>query len=116
MVGPQLPKSFDDLIFHSKLPVLVDFWASWCGPCQMVSPAIEKIASEFKGRMLVVKVNVDERQHVASKYEVTSIPTIMLFNRGESLMRLTGALPYETIKTEVTRILPQVDSTNVESE
>lgn len=100
-----LPKSFEDLIQQSDLPVLVDFWAEWCGACRTVSPAIQKIAAEFKGRLLTVKVNVDQKQHVAGKYQITSIPTIMMFNKGQIHMRLTGALPYEALKAEIQKYL-----------
>ena len=94
----ELPKSFDDLIEQSKLPVLVDFWADWCGPCRTVAPVIEQIAREYKGKIVVVKVDVDRKQHVAARYRVQSIPTIMLFYRGETLARQSGALPYGALK------------------
>ena len=97
----QLPKSFFDLIQQSDLPVLVDFWAPWCGPCRMVSPAIEKIAKELKGKIRVVKVNVDEKPHIAQRYQIQSIPTIMMFFKGQILFRLTGAYPYEHIRQQV---------------
>lgn len=101
-----LPKSFQQLINESNVPVLVDFWAPWCGACKMVSPAIEQIAKEFKGRLLTVKVNVDQKQHLAAQYQTSSIPTIMMFHKGKSIMRLTGAYPYESLKAEVVRHLP----------
>jgi thioredoxin len=97
----QLPKSFFDLIQQSDLPVLVDFWAPWCGPCRMVSPAIERLAKELKGKVRVVKVNVDEKPHVANHYQIQSIPTIMMFFKGQILLRLTGAYPYAHIRREV---------------
>ncbi|TFG62290.1 MAG: thioredoxin [Spirochaetales bacterium] len=102
----KLPPSFFDLIEQSEKPVLVDFWAEWCGPCRMVSPAISRIASELKGRIVTVKVNVDKKQHVAAKYGITSIPTIMLFHKGSVLLRLTGAHPYETLRQEIEKALP----------
>ena len=105
MASKNLPKTFNELINNSELPVLVDFWAAWCGPCRMVSPAIEKIASEFKGRLLTIKVNVDEKPHVAGAYQVSNIPTIMLFKNGEAVMRLSGALPYESLKAEIEKKL-----------
>lgn len=105
-MAEKLPPSFFDLINQSEKPVLVDFWAQWCGPCRMVSPAISRIASELKERLLTVKVNVDLKQHVAARYEITSIPTIMLFHKGVALMRLTGAYPYETLKREIEKALP----------
>ena len=101
-----LPKSFNELITQSDLPVLVDFWAEWCGACRMVSPAIQRIAGEFKGRLLTVKVNVEKKQHLASRYQTTSIPTIMMFHKGKILMRLTGAHPYDALKSEIQRHLP----------
>lgn len=100
-----LPKSFDGLIKESELPVLVDFWADWCGPCRMVSPTIERIAKELKGKLLTVKVNVDRKQEVAARYQIQSIPTIMMFRAGEVVMRLEGALPYDAMKAEIERRL-----------
>ena len=105
MTEKTLPKSFDQLINESDLPVLVDFWAEWCGACRMVSPAIQQIARDFKGRLITVKVNVDKKQHLASRYQTTSIPTIMMFHKGNILMRLTGAYPYDTLKSEVEKRL-----------
>jgi thioredoxin 1 len=103
-----LPKSFNDLIRTSKSPVLVDFWAEWCGPCKTISPAIQKIAKEYKGRLLTVKINVDQKQQIAAQYQVQSIPTIMMFNRGKIIMRLTGALPYDALKSEVLKQLEKI--------
>ena len=100
-----LPKSFQELIAQSELHVLVDFWAEWCAACRMVSPAVRRVASELKGRVLTVKVNVDKKPHVAARYQISSIPTIMLFHRGQTLMRLTGALPFESLKSEVEKHL-----------
>ena len=97
-----LPKSFEQLIRESEKPVLVDFWAEWCGPCKTVSPVVEKIASEFKGKLITVKVNVDHKQHIAGQYQITGIPTIILFKNGQIVMRKTGALPYEALKAEIT--------------
>lgn len=96
-----LPKSFNELIRNSELPILVDFWAEWCGPCRMVSPVVEKLAKDYKGRLLTVKVNVDEKQHVAQHYQISSIPTIMMFKQVQPVMRLTGAYPYESMKAEI---------------
>jgi thioredoxin 1 len=101
-----LPGSFFDLVRISEMPVLVDFWAEWCGPCRTVSPAIERLAREYAGRVLTVKVNVDRRPNVAQAYDVQGIPTIMLFWRGEELMRLTGAYPYEAILQTIRQSWP----------
>jgi len=105
LADKKLPKSFFDLINQSEKPVLVDFWADWCGPCRMVSPTISRIASEMKGTILTVKVNVDEKQHVAARYQVVSIPTIMLFYKGNVLMNLAGAHPYDSLKREIEKAL-----------
>jgi thioredoxin len=101
-----LPGSFFELVRVSDMPVLVDFWAEWCGPCRTVSPAIERLAKEYSGRILTVKVNVDRKPHVAQAYEVQGIPTIMLFWKGEPRMRLTGAYPYEAIRQNITENWP----------
>jgi thioredoxin len=107
MADTVLPKSFFDLITQSEKPVLVDFWAEWCGPCKMVSPTVARIASDLKGRIIAVKVNVDKKPHIAGHYQINSIPTLMLFHRGKTLMRLSGAYPYEILKPEVEKALAQ---------
>lgn len=96
-----LPKSFNNLIRTSDKPVLVDFWAEWCGPCRIVSPIIEQLAKEYSERLLTVKVNIDKKRDVATHYKVLSIPTIMLFWKGEALMRIIGAQSYEQIKEQI---------------
>jgi thioredoxin len=103
----QLPGSFVELIRVSDVPILVDFWAEWCGPCRTVSPSIERLAREYTGRLLTVKVNVDRRPRVAQAYDVQGIPTIMLFWKGESRMRLTGAYPYEAILQNIRENWPR---------
>jgi thioredoxin 1 len=101
----KLPKSFNELIQQAEIPVVVDFWADWCGPCKMVSPALEKLAQEFKGKLMVIKINVDKKPQISAQYQVQSIPTIMMFHKGNQKMRLVGALPYEAIKQEVVKNL-----------
>jgi thioredoxin len=96
-----LPQSFEALIRDSELPVLVDFYADWCGPCKSVAPVIQQIAREYKGRIITVKVDTDKKQDVARTWEIQSIPTIMLFHRGKALMRLSGAHPYVNLKREL---------------
>ncbi len=103
----QLPASFFDLVRTSEKPVLVDFWAEWCGPCRLVSPAIERLAVEYSGLLLTVKVNVDRRPLIAQAFQVQGIPTIMLFWKGEPRMRLTGAYPYEAIKKNLQENWPR---------
>jgi thioredoxin 1 len=102
----QYPKSFDDLITESALPVLVDFWAEWCGACKMLQPVVERIAHDLKGRIITIKVNTDKKPDLASKYQITGIPTLMLFYQGQILMRLSGAMPYEMLRNEIEKHLP----------
>jgi thioredoxin 1 len=102
-----LPKSFSELVETSDKPVLVDFWAEWCGPCRMVSPAIARVARAYSGRLLTVKVNVDEKRAVAERYQIQAIPTIMLFHKGRTLMRLQGAQPYENILRSIEDAWPR---------
>ncbi len=94
-------KSFQDLINNDEKPVLVDFYADWCGPCKMVSPVIKQLADEYKGKMITVKVDTDKKPAISAKYKITSIPTIMMFYKGKSVMRLQGAQPYEAIKGSI---------------
>lgn len=81
---------FQEEVIESKVPVLVDFWASWCGPCRMVAPVLEEMAQDYQDRLKVVKVNVDENPDTASRYSVMSIPTMILFKNGEVLETLVG--------------------------
>jgi thioredoxin 1 len=80
---------------QSNVPVVVDFWAPWCGPCRMVSPVIEKLSEKYNGKLKVVKVNVDDNQQVAMQFNIMSIPTIMLFKDGKALDQMIGAAPSE---------------------
>jgi thioredoxin 1 len=85
--------SFDGDILKCETPVLVDFWAPWCGPCRSVSPIVDDLATQYLGKLKVAKMNVDESSVVAMKYMVTSIPTFILFKNGEVADRVLGALP-----------------------
>jgi thioredoxin len=100
-----MSKSLNDLIQSSPLPVFVDFWADWCGPCKMVAPAVKQLAREFTGRLSVVKVNVDEHPAAAAQFQVQGIPALMLFDKGRLLWRTAGALPYQQLKAEVLKAL-----------
>ncbi|WP_052446603.1 thioredoxin [Candidatus Soleaferrea massiliensis] len=90
-------KSFDESVLNAKGLVLVDFWATWCGPCLMLSPIIESLADEMDGQIVIGKVNVDEESELASKYQVLSIPTLILFQDGEEIDRTTGFSSKEKI-------------------
>ena len=93
--------SFEELIQKNELPVLVDFWAEWCGPCKAIAPTIKQIASDFKGKLTIVKVNVDEKPQLAAKYGIQGIPTLILFKDAQPAWRVSGALPYDQLKREV---------------
>ena len=83
--------NFDEEIKASHEPVLVDFWAEWCGPCKMIGPTLEEISKDFAGRLKVAKLNVDDAQSTAQRFEVMSIPTLILFKDGEPRLRIVGA-------------------------
>jgi thioredoxin 1 len=85
--------SFDGDILKSEVPVLVDFWAPWCGPCRSVAPIMDDLASQYAGKLKVAKINVDESTDVATRYQITSIPTFLLFKNGQVADRALGALP-----------------------
>jgi thioredoxin len=103
-----LPKSFDDLIAQSPTPVLVDFWAEWCGACRMLSPVLQKVASEYKDRLITIKVNVDQKPHLATRFGISGIPTVMLFHKGDTVLRLSGALPFDQFKTRLDQALSKL--------
>lgn len=89
-------KTWDAEVLGSDLPVFVDFWAEWCGPCRMVGPAVEQIGKAMSGKIKVAKVNVDENQEIAMKYGIRSIPSLILFKGGKEIGRTVGAAPKET--------------------
>lgn len=90
-------ENFDAEVLNSDIPVLVDFWASWCGPCMMLSPVIAELAEEFAGKIKVGKVNVDEQNELAFQYRVASIPTLLLFKNGEIAKTSVGFMPKNDI-------------------
>jgi thioredoxin 1 len=90
--------NFDERVLKSSSPVLVDFWAEWCGPCKRLTPTVEALATEYAGKVTVGKLNVDDNQQVAFKYQVRGIPTLLLFKGGEVVDSIVGLVPKEDLK------------------
>ena len=95
-------KDFETEVLKSTEPVVVDFWAEWCGPCRMIAPALEEIAGTMNGKVKIVKLNVDENPATAAKYGIMSIPTLMLFKNGELASRQVGAAPKQRLEQWIT--------------
>ncbi|MGB2129358.1 MAG: thioredoxin [Flavicella sp.] len=97
--------TFDEVVLKSDKPVLVDFWATWCGPCRMVGPIIEDISSDYEGKAVVGKVDVDNNQEFAAKYGVRNIPTVLLFKNGEVVDKQVGVAPKATYAAKIDAVL-----------
>ncbi len=98
---------FQSVVLECELPVLVDFWAPWCGPCRMVAPVVEEIAQQYEGKVKVVKLNTDENPQIASQYGIRSIPTLMVFKDGEKKEMVVGAVPKTTLSNTLEKHLTQ---------
>ena len=96
---------FKEIVLDSDVPVLVDFWAPWCGPCRMVAPVVEEIAQQYEGKVKVVKVNTDENAQIAGQYGIRSIPTLMVFKDGQKQDTVVGAVPKTTLSNTLEKHL-----------
>lgn len=105
---PVNAKDWDKDVINSQLPVFVDFWAEWCGPCRMVSPVVEELASEYAGKINFVKVNVDENNELASKYNIFSIPTLAIFKGGQIVAQQVGAASKSSYKNMIDKTLEKI--------
>ena len=97
--------NFDELVVKSNKPVLVDFWAEWCGPCRMITPLVEELAKEYDGKVLVGKVDVDNNPGISSMYGIRNIPTILFFNNGQIADKQVGAVPKQKIADKLDALL-----------
>ncbi|MGO3778724.1 MAG: thioredoxin [Canibacter sp.] len=97
--------SFKTEVLESDVPVLVDFWAAWCGPCRAVAPVLEQIAEEQDGKLRIAKLNVDEHPNIAAEYRITSIPAMKVFKNGEEVLEIIGAQPKQMIEQQLEPVL-----------
>lgn len=98
-------QTFEQEVLKSSLPVVVDFWAPWCSPCRMVGPIIDKLSEEYKGKVKICKLNVDENHDMAGKYQVMSIPTVLFFKGGQLVGQSLGAAPERVLRSKVQELL-----------
>jgi thioredoxin 1 len=102
-------EAFEKAVLKSTIPVIVDFWAPWCGPCHMVAPSLEQLASEYAGKVLVAKVNTDEDAQYAMQYGVRGIPTLLFIKDGQEVDRVVGVTPLPILKSKLEAILPVME-------
>ncbi|MEW6448225.1 MAG: thioredoxin [Bacillota bacterium] len=98
-------RNFEKEVLQSSVPVMVDFWAAWCGPCRSMSPVVEQVADEFAGRVKVAKLNVDENQSLTQRYGIKGIPTLLFFQNGKVVAQEVGYTPKDSVTQKLNRIL-----------
>ena len=97
--------NFSDTALHSPLPILVDFWAEWCGPCRMIAPVLDELATEYEGRLKIGKVNVDNNQQLAADYRISGIPTLLLFKQGRVEETIVGVKSKRDLKALIEKVI-----------
>ena len=104
LISALTQENFEKEVLQSATPVLVDFWAEWCGPCQMIAPLLDELADEYDGKVKIGKVNIDEQQALAAKYGIRAIPTLLLINKGEVTEQMVGAKSKRDLKASFDRV------------
>lgn len=105
-------EAFEKTVLESSIPVVVDFWAPWCGPCKMVAPTLDKLAKEYSGTLLITKVNTDENQEWAGKFQIQGIPTMLFVADGKVVHRQVGAMPEPMLREIITEFIDVVNQAN----
>lgn len=98
-------QNFEDEVLKSETPVLVDFWAEWCGPCKMIAPVVEQFAAEYNGKLKVCKLDVDAHGSIAQRYRILSIPTLLIFKNGQIAAQVVGAVPKKDLQKHIDKVL-----------